>query len=183
MANAYATATLALALPLAAFLGGGLLLAELSQRQEPPKAQKPLMQRWKGYTAPEVAQYWKGFDEAGLRAEKRFIELDLVFPIAYGGALLVGLLLTWAALGRPFSPAALVGAVGWTVAADWTENLMQFRQISRYLSAGPAGLEAPWISVASAATMAKLLGLGVSILGLLALIVLLLVRGPSLAAG
>jgi len=69
--------------------------------------QTTLMRRGQGYTRQDAAKYWASLEESGRAAENR---LDLIFPFVYGGALLTGMLLAWALLGRPFSPAVLVAA-------------------------------------------------------------------------
>jgi len=176
MASPVATSLLALALPLAAYLGGGLLTTELAAREEPAGAQKPLNLRF-GYSAADLTSYWQAFKPSGLEGERRFLEADLIFPFLYGGALATGMLLLWAALGRPFNPAPLFAVVAITLLADWTENLVQLRQICRFIRQGSSELEAHWINVASAATMVKLAGSLASIVVLLSLVVATLLRG------
>src|SRR5688572_25243754 len=110
MGRIIAISLFALALPFVAVVGGGELMTVITQRQIPEKP--PLMGRWRGYTKEEVASYWTKLREAGgLNAETRFLEVDLIFPFVYGGALLTSMLLTWASLGLRFSPAILVGLV------------------------------------------------------------------------
>jgi hypothetical protein len=173
MAKPVATSILALAIPLVAYFGGGLLTTKIARREPPPTSQRPLMMRW-GYSASDVGSYWGKFPS--LAGEQRFLEADLVFPFVYGGALVAGMLLLWGALGRPFSPALLLGVVGVTLLADWTENLVQLRQLSRFMEHGCAELQANWIHVASAATMVKLAGSVASVVVLLGLAVTAMLR-------
>lgn len=172
----WARAVFAVTLPLAVFLGGAWLLTTASGRSQvpaPPVEARPLNQRL-GYSATDVGEYWRAFDAAGLAAERRMLELDLVFPFAYGGALAAGLLAAWAGLGRGFNPAWIIGLVGIGVLADWTENLVQLAQMERFARDGPQGLQAAWIAVASAATVAKLVSLALASLALVALVVAML---------
>lgn len=165
-------AVVMLLLPAAVFFGGGWIMAKMSGRVL-MKQEKPLNQRF-GYDVEAVQRAWQAFDERALGAERRFLELDLVFPFLYGGALATGLLLGWASLGRRFNPAWLLVPIAITLLADWTENLVQLGQLSRF-SAGQV-LQKSWIQVASTATATKLLFLCVSCLMLLSLLVLMLGR-------
>lgn len=166
------TTLLIVALPLAGLLGGGRLLFVLAGRQPLPRGERPLFTRLAGYSVSDVAAYWSKLGPAdhGLLAERRFLELDLVFPFVYGGTLCASLLLLWALLGRPFPAVLPVGLVALTMLADWTENLIQLRQLGRFVAG--SSLEADWIRWASLATSVKLVGTGC---GLVALLVLALV--------
>lgn len=169
-----------LGLPIVVFLGGGLVLSEMSGRGKripdsvAPADRKPINRRLT-YDAAAVQRYWKALDDAELLgAEHRFLEMDLAFPFLYCGAFAVSLLTMWASLGRPFSPAWIVAPLLFLLLADWTENLTQLRQMKRYMAG--AGLQADWIKVASTATLLKILlfyGVG---MGLLALVVLRLFK-------
>jgi hypothetical protein len=127
-----------------------------------------------GYGTDEIGRYWAAIvtDAAALRAERRFLHLDLVFPLVYGAGLMAGLVMAWSLLGRPFSRAWLAAPVTITVLADWTENLVQIAQLQRYVDGGVGALQDGWIHVASSATIVKLLSFaGVSLL-LAALLIL-----------
>jgi hypothetical protein len=175
------------ALPAAVFFGGVAIMKKVTHHQEAekracsapnPSDRKPLDQRF-GYDAGAVGRYWGAIDGA-LPAEQHFLEVDLVFPFLYGGALAASLLLAWSTLGRPFSPAWIMAPVAITVLADWTENLVQLAQLGRYCSAQP--LQAGWIRVASAATSLKLSFFTASSLFLLTLVVIVLIcsaRNPA----
>ena len=178
--NLILRAILMLALPAAVFFGGVAIMKKVTDYQQVknrassapnPCDRKPLDQRL-GYDAGAVARYWGALDGARA-AEQHFLEVDLVFPFLYGGALAASLLLAWSMLGRPFSPAWIMAPVAITVLADWTENLVQLAQLRRYCSAQP--LQAGWIRVASAATSLKLSFFGASSLFLLTLVVIVLV--------
>jgi hypothetical protein len=145
-------ATLAFALPAVAFVGGAWLMNKLSGRKQVPK--KPINRRFH-YSKSEVVEYWKAFQDLG--TEKRFLELDLVFPLLYGGALAAGMFMAWAAREtRPFHLAWIVVPLAITLLSDWTENLVHLNQLKRYRAGGPAALDAGWIRVASTATALKL---------------------------
>ncbi|QQR75300.1 MAG: hypothetical protein IPJ17_06910 [Holophagales bacterium] len=181
MGRVLLTSLLALVLPLVVFLAGAGAMQKLSGRTAGNDAGKPLNQRW-GYSVDDVASCWSSLGDAGLRAERRFLELDLIFPFAYGGALLAASLLVWSRLGRPISAAWLVAVVALTLGADWTENLVHLRELERFVTNGASALEPRWIAIASAATITKLVGFGASVLALLALLVMLgndVARGPS----
>jgi hypothetical protein len=162
-ARVLGVALLALALPGAVLFGGGTLLVARTSGPFRPPGVTPLAQRWRGYTEQDAASYWRGFEPDGaLEAEQRFLEADLVFPFFYGAALLASLLRLRAATGGPLSPVLFVGLVGATVLADWTENLVQLREIAPFLTSPSAEANAHWIAVSSAATRVKLAGCAVS---------------------
>ena len=142
-------AILMLAIPAVAFVGGAWIMDELSGRKDVPNP--PLNRRFH-YDKGDAETYWNAFKDLG--AEKRFLEIDLVFPFLYGGALAAGLLMAWAWQGRPFHPAWLLAPLLITLLADWTENLVQLGQLKRHLAG--SGLQAGWIQVASTATALKL---------------------------
>jgi hypothetical protein len=126
----------------------------------------PLNLRLLGYDRQAVAEHWALLDTPAetaakrREAERKFLEIDLVFPFFYGGVFLAGLLLAWAWLGRPFAPGWLVAPVAVAAVADWIENLALLGQLRRWTGAGGgasgAVLDAGWIGVASAATIVKL---------------------------
>ena len=178
MGRLLSAALVMLGLPMVVFVGGAWLMLALSQRHELDL--KPLNQRF-GYRLQDVEQAWEALGKEGRSAEKTFLELDLVFPFLYGAALATGLLLAWAALGRPFHPAWIVAPLAVTLLADWVENLVQHSQIDRFNPAETVrmGLQEAAIQVASTATLVKLLFFYGSWLFLLCLVVALLVKGPG----
>jgi hypothetical protein len=150
MDNPLLKTTLLLLLPAVAFLGGAWLLLKLSGRGEPP--QKPLNRRF-GYDISAARDYWGALGESGRRAERRFLELDLAFPLVYGGALAASLLMARSSLKNPLPLALILAPVAVTLLADWTENVIQLNQLRRY---GQDTLQESWIRVASTATILKL---------------------------
>lgn len=173
------TTLLIVALTLVALLGGGLLELKLSGWQRPSRGQRPLFIRLAGYSVGDVAAYWKDVaaKDVDLRAERRFLEMDLIFPFVYGGSLCASLLLLRVLLGRSFPPELPVSLVAITMVADWTENLIQLRELGRFVSKGAAGLEVGWIRWASIATTTKLVGTGCGLAALFLSALIYVVRG------
>lgn len=163
-------AILVLALPLVAFFGGAWLINKLSGRKQVPD--KPINRRFR-YGKSEVVEYWRAFQDLG--TEKRFLELDLVFPLLYIGALAVSMVMAWTA-GHPFHLAWIVIPLAVTLLADWTENLVHLDQLKRFRDRGPAALDAGRIRIASTATALKLSFFIGCWLILLALITLMFVQ-------
>jgi hypothetical protein len=159
-------AVLIVAIPLVVFFGGTMLMTRLSGRATvdaqleslPDKSDRTKLNTRLHYDREKVARHWGALKPDGLAAETRFLEMDLVFPLAYGGAYLAGLLLGWAALGRSFNPTWLVLVVAVTLLADWTENLTLLGQIEAFARGGATTLNAGRIALASAATLVKLAG-------------------------
>lgn len=162
MLSALPKALLLLAIPAVAFVGGSYAIAKISgrdyvMRQLGAAGQTPpLNQRIRGYDAAAFDRYWNALDGEARARERYFLKLDLGFPLLYGGALAVALFLARGALGRPFHAAWLAVPVVLTVAADWTENLVQLEQARRHVAEGRAGLQPGWMQIASAATTVKL---------------------------
>jgi len=153
-----------LALPVVVFFGGAWVMSEMSNRENvrdrlhdaaAPEDQKPLNQRI-GYDVSAVTRHWGALDDAGRDAMRRFLELDLVFPFLYGAALLTSMLVVWTTIGRPFQPIWLIAPVIITLVADWTENIVQWGQLRRFVDGGEFALQAGWIQMASMATVIKL---------------------------
>lgn len=83
-----------LALPAVVFVGGAWLMTELAQREAvvarhraylAENDQTPLNQRFH-YDVNDVRRHWDALDPVTLASERTFLELDLVFPLLYGGA-------------------------------------------------------------------------------------------------
>ena len=141
-----------------------------------PRFQKGLGMRYRGYTLPYVNQRWSALG-TNLKFERLSLEIDLVFPFVYGGALAAALLLAWAAAGRPFAPIFIVAPVAIAVIADWTENLIQLGQLKLFDASKPdGGLDSTMIQLASVATMTKLFFLMGSYLFLVVLVFLMIKR-------
>lgn len=154
-------ALLTLALPTLVLVVGSWVMSQVSGRGLPkpsatvkPADLKPLGMR-PGYDVGGVSRHWGAFDDDGLRAEKRFLQLDLAFPLFFGAALAFSLVLAWDLAGRPFNPAWLLAPVLLGVLADWAENLAQLNQIGGYLASGAEGLRENVVRVASTATVLK----------------------------
>ncbi|SDL76048.1 hypothetical protein SAMN05660860_01213 [Geoalkalibacter ferrihydriticus] len=149
----------ALALPVVLFFGGGYLMLLFTARDQFPQTSAPesvpLHFRLGGYNAEQAQAYWAWLGAEGQLAELRFLEVDLVFPLVYGGALLVSLFLIWGWLGRPFRLAWLLAPLAVTVIADWTENLVHWHQLHRVLRQEP--VQDFWMHMASLATTTKML--------------------------
>lgn len=175
-------ALLIVGVPVAVSLGVGKAMQVYSGRERlsASGAAKPLYQRW-GYTPAEVVAYWKEVSRQasgrGLAVERRFQELDLLYPFVYGGLLAAALLLAWVRLGRGFSPAWVLLPVALLMLCDWTENVVQLAQLTRYEHGKP--LASHWIQVASIATMLKLALLGLVGMELIGLAGAIVVRGPG----
>jgi hypothetical protein len=176
LSNPVVRSLLAIALPLVVFFGGVGIMASVGGRSpgRAPDLGKPLNQRWRGYGVEDVTRQWGDPAGPAIAVERRLLEIDLVFPFAYGGALAAGLLIAWAGLGRPFNPFWIIGLVALGMLADWTENLVQLAQLNRY---GVSALQPSWIAVASAATVVKLAALGSAFLALVVLAALLALGG------
>jgi hypothetical protein len=178
------TAVLMLFLPLAVFLGGARLLLALSGREQVVQQlerkasvedRKPLYQRLH-YDVSAVQRQWGVLDAQALEAERKFLVLDLVFPLFYGAALLISLLLGARLVAPAMNPEWLVGCVAVTILSDWTENLLQLNQLRRFAAGGAAALDAKWIAVASIATVSKLLFFSLSSLAIVVLAGLAIAR-------
>jgi hypothetical protein len=155
----------ALWLPVLAYFGAGLIMilasghtyvTEQLRERAAPGQRTSLNMRLEGYDAAEAAQLWGLLDARAQESERRFLLLDLLFPLFYGGAFLLALRSLWRELGEPFSRKLFVAPVILTVFADWTENLIHLAQFRRYVEQGEEALQSGWIQVASAATTIKI---------------------------
>jgi hypothetical protein len=125
---------------------------------------KPLYLRIEGYTAQDATAYWGAVQKGGgIAAEKRLLTLDLLFPLAYGGALFLA---AW------FYRNSLAGALPvfslLLVLTDWTENSGLLSELGRFMESGAGSVRPAVIGIASVATMLKLLLLVVCAVLLLA---------------
>ena len=112
------------------------------------------------YDRAHAEAYWAALAKAPaveghapLASERFLLRIDLVFPLIYGGALAAGLWFSARALGYPGIGAWLMLAVLLLIVADWTENLVQLAELSRFTANQPASTA--WIALASAATGLK----------------------------
>jgi hypothetical protein len=188
MDNFVVKAIVLLALPTAVIIGGAYVMAKLAGRQQvtqrlqdnaKPEDRTPLGFRIGGYNLEAVDRHWVALDPDTRKLERRALELDLIFPFLYGGAIAAALLLTWVALDRPFHPAGLILPVAITVVADWTENLVQLTQLRLFDAGGKDGLRSGWIQIASTATTTKLVFFCGSSLLLIGLVVWMVVSGVA----
>jgi hypothetical protein len=152
-------------LPVVAYVGAGLIMIVASghsyvtkqlEEKAPPNNRTELNMRLQGYDTTDVAQLWGVLDRRALDSERRFLQLDLLFPLFYGGAFLLALLRVRRDLRKALSPVWLIAPVAITALADWTENLIHLAQLRLYLEQGKEALQAGWIQIASAATIAKI---------------------------
>ena len=151
----------AITLPIALFLGGAMLMFDLSDRDlvvdqlnaAEVKDRAPLYQR--GYSTDEVARHWGALKPDGLKAERRFLVMDLVFPLVFGAAFLMCLWMLSSLLRWQLQPLWFAAPIMIMVIADWVENLVQLVQLSRYAVGGAVALQSGWIEVASMATVIK----------------------------
>jgi hypothetical protein len=143
------------------FIGGWMMrrgsgrerVYELLARAAPADRQTPGLRR--SYDAAAVQRHWAALDADGLRREKRFLELDLIFPFFFAAAFAISLVLAWQALDRPAGLALLLVPVLAMLLADRTENKTLIRQVDRMMAGD--SLQEDQIRIASRATQAKLL--------------------------
>ncbi|HEY3475236.1 MAG TPA: hypothetical protein VGK56_11545 [Anaerolineales bacterium] len=152
-------------LPALAYVGAGSIMilasghtyvTKLLDERAAPRDQTPLNMRLHGYDTTDAAQLWGILDERARDSERRFLQLDLLFPLFYGGAFLIALLRVWTDLGKPFSRVWLIAPVVIAVLTDWTENLIHLAQLELFVEKGKEGLHSVWIQIASAATTIKI---------------------------
>jgi hypothetical protein len=155
-------------LPLLVFIGGGAAMRRLTERREVARQLKAnLSSRWDilapnqrlfGYTVDGLKRYWGALNPHALALEHKALRLDLLFPLLYGSALAVSLLLAWNHRSASFFPGWLLPLlVTVCLFSDWTENLIQLRELRLYKQTDRKTLEAGWVRIASAGTSLKLL--------------------------
>ncbi len=170
-------AFLSVGFPVAVLLGGSWMISQVSGRtaamnrltEETQDNPKPLNLRWFGYGTEAAKKYWSWLKPAGRQAEEKFLTLDMLFPLFYGGALAASLWWVWMALDQPFHPAWIIAPLAVIAMADWTENLIQLAQLRHYVSSNESPIQNLWIQLSSVATMIKLWltsGLYISLIGL-----------------
>lgn len=174
MTKVIVQALVIIALPTFVFLAGAWLMSGISGRALPAK-ETPLGFRL-GYDADDARSHWSAFDYEALRAEQRFLELDLVYPFLYGSALAFSLFIAWTSLGRPFNSLWLVTPSFIMVLADWTENLAQLHEMKRFINNRATSLNPNWIRIASVATTLKWVFVAGMSLFLISLVVVMVFR-------
>ena len=156
----------AILLPALVFVSGVVIMRIVSghdyvnrrlRERAAPEDRRGLNMRTRGYDVPAVNRHWGALDEKALDRERRFLQVDLAFPIFYGAAFADALLRAGASVGTSFPPVWFLAPVAVTVIADWTENLIHLAQLRLFRQSGSAGLQSDWIRVASSATIVKLL--------------------------
>ncbi|ULA60839.1 MAG: conserved membrane protein of unknown function [Nitrospira sp.] len=178
MAGKIFSALLALGFPIAVLFCGDAVMSGASGRAAAihqltdgkPNGPRPLNQRWFGYGSDAAQAYWCWLTPAGRQVEKRFLALDLLFPLLYGGALAASLGWVWTALERPFHPAWILAPLVMITMADWLENLIQLAQLRHYMSSNEQYVQSRWIQLSSCATIVKLWltsGLYITLVGLI----------------
>ena len=85
-----------IALPIVVLMVGAVLMSILSghgyvteqlRENADPGDRNGLNMRFLGYDTNAATRHWAALDERALRSERRFLELDLIFPAFYGAAL------------------------------------------------------------------------------------------------
>ncbi len=177
MASMILKTLFSLGFPVVVLLSGDKALSQASGRtavidhltQGKQGELEPLNRRWFGYGTEAAREYWDWLSSVGRQAEIRFLLMDLVFPLFYGGALAASLWWVWVTVGRPFHPAWIVAPLAMVLTADWTENLIQVAQLRHYVLSSEGRIQNLWLQISSCATTIKLwltLGLYVSLVGL-----------------
>lgn len=184
MSNLWLSLALLLTLTPCAFFGGLRIMSAASGRDvvtrqlalAPQKDRKPLGQR-RGYDVQAAVRHWGALDAPARDAEILFLKMDLLFPLVYGAALAVSLLVGRAALGKTFSYGWIIAPIALTILADWTENIVQLGQLRRFRADAIDGnLNSGWIQVGSLATVLKTTSFSVAGLFVSWLAVLVVVR-------
>lgn len=183
MIRLFAQMVVVVVLPVAAFVLGGWLMSQVVDRQyllnrlstAGAADSKPLGQRLT-YDADAVKRHWDKLDPRGREIARQVLEIDLVYPCLYGGALIFSLAIAWWILGRPLNFFWVAAPVLVTMIADWCENLVQLSQLARYENIGSDALEPQWIRIASVATTLKLSFVAISGILLLMLVIIILMR-------
>lgn len=139
-----------------------------------------------GPGAEAAKRFWSWVKSAGRQTREKFLTMGLLFSFVYGGAIAGSLWWIWVKVGYPFHPAWIVAPLAMTVAADWTEHLIQLAQLRHNVPSHEGRMHNFWIQMSGCATMIKLwltLGLYVSLVGLVVrMIIALSVRRLAAAA-
>jgi hypothetical protein len=165
-----------LAVPSLVTAVGNYALMHLSGRNKFPETgdanSKPLNVRW-GYRPVQAIAYWSWLNQqpAAAVAERRFLLMDLLFAIVYGGAMLASLFLAW--LWHSIDVKWLLAPALLAIFSDWTENLVHLRQFDHFRRGERT--QDFWIRLASIATIAKWIFIYAGGLMILAAAILMLV--------
>ena len=144
-------------IPAIAFAAGIILMNRMAG---PLKVrEKPLNERF-GYSVQDVRNFWASLDKANtLSVQERLLKYDLLFPILYGGALIISLLLARSELGLHSRWNLVVIVVGIAMVADWTENYFLLQLLQSYVNNSIIMPDLMVVAIASIATRLKFLGL------------------------
>jgi len=133
-------------LPLIVLIGGLVYMGTRSQFEQLKAALgEDARPRIGLYGADSIGKRWDTLQKAGpelLSSERHMLLIDLPFPCLYGGVLMIGLLVAWSLLGRPFAAVWLLAPVLVLMVADWMENLIQLGQLEAFANGG-AGCALP----------------------------------------
>ena len=150
--------------PIAVLFGGDQLPSHAIERTA---AIRQPIDGTQGRSEP-LTRHWLAFVDRW--AEEKHLTLDLLIPVAHGGALAVSLWWVWATLGHPFHPAWIAAPLAMILTADWTEHLIQLVQRRQYLPPTEPRIQSLWVRVSNCATTIKLwltLGFYFSLAGLI----------------
>lgn len=114
-------------------------------------------------------RFWSWLNDAGRQAGEKFLTMDLLFAVTYGGALAASLWWVWVTVGHPFHPAWIVAPLAMMLIAEWTEYLIQLAQLRQYVASDESRIQHVWIQISSCETTLRLwltLGLYVSLVEL-----------------
>lgn len=172
------TALFILLLPVVVFVGGAVLMEIVSGRaaiKEPEIGRLGL--RFTGYGTKHITTYWeqmKANGDTNLQAERRFLQLDLLFAPLYCSAIAFSLYLAWMKFGDQFSLWWLILPIAIALLADWTENYFQLDLVANYIAAD-SSVDDNYVRVASTATIAKAWSVSVGTVLLLGMVAMIIV--------
>jgi len=174
MGSAFLSLLFLVGMPIVISITVGYLMMHITGRGEPKFRQTgdpssiPLHSRYKGYSQKEAENYWIWLRARdAIDTEKRFLKADLLYPFFYTGSMIASLFLAWVWLDRPFNSLVFLIPVAIMVLADWTENLMQLRELHHFVRG--ESLNPTSIQTASIATITKCVFLVISFLMILGL--------------
>ena len=182
-----AAALLTIVVPLTVVLVGAKMLFVASNRKVVLTALEEyltksdrvtLNKRVVHYDLEAVAEHWSVLDNhtEAAKAETVFLKLDLFYPVCYCLAFSVSLVYSWIILNKAFNIEWLLIMVTVLLMSDWTENLIQLKQLNKYFQQDKSALDSFWISVASVATRLKLMLFASVFLGVAALSLCVAIR-------
>lgn len=144
-------------MPIVVFAFADVLMMRATGRDQFPQSNAtesaPLNVRLYGYNSAAASAYWQWLGTDGRLAEQRFLKADMIFPLVYGGALAISLLMAWTTLGRRLNQMLIIAPAVLAVIADWIENLVHMRQLRKFMQSEP--VQANWIQLSSVATSTK----------------------------